>query len=65
MSVALVKPILKETSKFIALALSSQTIQKQIIPKGAALKHLYVGDLRRLWIPIHSFKRNAIDSRKI
>ena len=63
-SVALVKPILKETSKFIALALSSQSIQNQIVPKGTALKHLYVGDLRRLWIPIPPLSEMQLVTQK-
>lgn len=51
-SVALVKPAITSISKYLTYALSSSSIQKQIVPKGAALKHLYLVDLRRLCIPL-------------
>jgi type I restriction enzyme, S subunit len=51
-SVALVKPASKTMSEYLSLALKAPKIQNQIIPKGAALKHLYLRDLRQLWIPV-------------
>jgi type I restriction enzyme, S subunit len=53
-SIALVKPALYEINKYLALALESSIVQKQITPKGTALKHLYLIDLRRLYIPLPS-----------
>ena len=51
-SVALIKPVTKRLSPYLTYALSAPCVQKQIIPQGAALKHLYLVDLRRLAIPI-------------
>lgn len=51
-SVALVKPALSAMSKYIYYALSAICVQCQIVPQGTALKHLYLNDLRRLWIPL-------------
>lgn len=51
-SVALVKPITHDLTYFLAYALSAPGVQGQIVPKGTALKHLYLTDLRRLLIPL-------------
>ncbi len=51
-SVALIKPVTKKLSLYLTYALSAPCVQKQIIPQGAALKHLYLVDLRRLPIPM-------------
>jgi len=51
-SVALIKPVTKRLAPYLTYALSAPCVQKQIIPQGAALKHLYLVDLRRLAIPI-------------
>lgn len=51
-SVALVKPALKELGPYLSYALSASSVQRQIVPQGAALKHLYLVDLRRLSIPL-------------
>jgi type I restriction enzyme S subunit len=51
-SVALVKPAIKELGPYLAYALSASSVQSQIVPQGAALKHLYLVDLRRLSIPL-------------
>lgn len=51
-SVALVKPALYEINKYLALSLEASVVQSQITPKGTALKHLYLIDLRQLAIPL-------------
>ena len=51
-SVALIKPALPSISQYLSIAISSAALQTQIVPKGAALKHLYLADLRELWVPI-------------
>lgn len=51
-SLALVKPIDARLSDFLRIALQAPSVQEHIVPKGAALKHLYLNDLRRLPIPI-------------
>lgn len=51
-SVALIKPILRELGPYLVYALRSSCVQNQIVRKGAALKHLYLIDLRKLAIPL-------------
>jgi type I restriction enzyme S subunit len=51
-SVALIKPIDTRMSSYLVLALESAFVQDQIAPKGAALKHLHLIDLRSLLIPV-------------
>jgi len=51
-SVALIKPILPELGPYLVYALRAACVQAQIVPQGAALKHLYLVDLRRLAIPL-------------
>jgi len=51
-SVALIKPVMRELGPYLVYALRASCVQSQIVPQGAALKHLYLVDLRRLAIPI-------------
>ena len=51
-SVALIKPIDKSISPYLKYVLESPIIQNQINPQGAALKHLYLKDLREYSVPI-------------
>jgi type I restriction enzyme S subunit len=51
-SVALIKPIMRELGPYLVYALRASCVQNQIVRKGAALKHLYLVDLRRLAIPL-------------
>jgi type I restriction enzyme S subunit len=51
-SVALMKMVLPEIAPFVALCINSETIRDTIIPKGAALKHLHLVDLRKLPLPL-------------
>ena len=53
-SVALIKPISKKLTPYLKYAMISPIIQNQIKPKGTALKHLYLKDLREYSIPIPS-----------
>ena len=53
-SVALIKPLEKSISPYLKYVLESPLIQSQINPQGAALKHLYLRDLREFLIPITS-----------
>ena len=50
-SVALIKPVMLELGPYLVYALRASCVQSQIVPQGAALKHLYLVDLRRLAIP--------------
>jgi type I restriction enzyme, S subunit len=58
-SVALVKPVMREMTQYLAYAMSASCVQRQIAPKGAALKHLYLGDLRNLLIPLPPLTEQA------
>ena len=51
-SLALIKPKRKELSNYLTNILQSSFCQKQLNPSGAALKHIYLKDLRKLKIPI-------------
>ena len=51
-SVALIKPIMRELGPYLVYALRASCVQSQIVPQGAALKHLYLVDLRKLAIPL-------------
>ncbi len=51
-SVALIKPVMRELGPYLVYALRASCVQSQIVPQGAALKHLYLVDLRRLAIPL-------------
>jgi type I restriction enzyme S subunit len=51
-SVALVKPALPQIGQFLTYALSAPSIQSQMVPQGAALKHIYLTDLRQLPMPV-------------
>jgi type I restriction enzyme S subunit len=51
-SVALIKPVLRELGPYLVYALRAPCVQNQIVPQGTALKHLYLVDLRRLAIPL-------------
>ena len=51
-SVALIKPISKKISPFLKYSLESPMLQNQMTPKGAALKHIYLKDIRNFDIAI-------------
>jgi type I restriction enzyme S subunit len=51
-SVALIKPVMRELAPYLVYALRASCVQGQIVPQGTALKHLYLVDLRRLAIPL-------------
>ena len=60
MSVALIKPIAKEYTPYLKYVLISPLIQNQIKPKGTALKHLYLKDLREFTILIPTLEEQKI-----
>jgi type I restriction enzyme S subunit len=51
-SVALVKPILREISDYLEIAFSSPVMQVQMIPKGSGLQHIHLEDLRADCVPV-------------
>lgn len=58
-SVALIKPAMRELGPYLAYALRATSVQSQIVPQGAALKHLYLVDLRRLKVPLPSLAEQS------
>lgn len=58
-SVALIKPVMRELTHYLAYAVRASCVQRQIVPKGAALKHLYLVDLRNLLIPLPPLAEQA------
>jgi type I restriction enzyme S subunit len=44
--------VITEIGPFLALCINSEVIRDTIIPKGAALKHLHLIDLRKLPLPL-------------
>ncbi len=51
-SVALVKPVLRELSRYLVVALESPTLQRQMVPKGSGLQHIHLEDLRADCVPL-------------
>jgi type I restriction enzyme S subunit len=51
-SVAMIKPVLISMSDYLELALSSPSVQVQMVPKGSGLQHIHLEDLRRDCVPI-------------
>ena len=41
-SVAMVKPVVREMSNFLGIALSAPQVQSQMIPKGSGLQHIHL-----------------------
>jgi type I restriction enzyme S subunit len=51
-SVALIKPVLREMSSYLRIALESPQVQAQMVPKGSGLQHIHLEDLREDCIPL-------------
>ncbi|MFQ8432900.1 restriction endonuclease subunit S [Amaricoccus sp. W119] len=51
-SVALIKMVIPGIAPFLTLCINSDVVRDTIIPKGAALKHLHLVDLRNLPLPL-------------
>lgn len=51
-SLALVKPAVRTSGPFLALALSSPQIQQRIVVTGTGLQHIHLRDLRAVQVPI-------------
>jgi type I restriction enzyme S subunit len=51
-SVALIKPVLRETAPYLLTAFQSPVVQQQMVPKGSGLQHIHLEDLRADCIPL-------------
>lgn len=51
-SVALIKPVERRTSSYMAIALESPQVQMQMVPKGTGLQHIHLEDLREDCVPV-------------
>jgi len=58
-SVAMVKPVVREMSNFLGIALSAPQVQAQMIPKGSGLQHIHLEDLREDCIPLAPLAEQA------
>ena len=51
-SVAMIKPVVREMSDYLEIALMSPQVQIQMAPKGSGLQHIHLEDLREDCIPL-------------
>lgn len=51
-SVALVKPVIYDLSRYLVTAFKSPVVQRQMVPKGSGLQHIHLEDLRADCIPV-------------
>lgn len=51
-SVALVKPVLRNICEYVSWAMKSWVVQAQMVPKGSGLQHIHLEDLRLDCIPV-------------
>ena len=51
-SVAMIKPVLKQMSDYLGVALLSPQVQMQMVPKGSGLQHIHLEDLRADCVPV-------------
>src|SRR6266487_5984149 len=51
-SVAMVKPVVRDMSAFLGIVLSAPQVQIQMVPKGSGLQHIHLEDLREDCIPL-------------
>lgn len=51
-SVALVKPVIYDMSRYLVNAFESPVVQRQMVPKGSGLQHIHLEDLREDCIPV-------------
>ena len=51
-SVALVKPVSYDLSRYLVTAFESSVVQRQMVPKGSGLQHIHLEDLRADCIPV-------------
>jgi type I restriction enzyme S subunit len=54
-SVALIKPVMREMSRYLGVALRSPQVQAQMVPKGSGLQHIHLEDLREDCVPLPPF----------
>lgn len=51
-SVAMIKLVLPEMSRFVTLSLTSPQVQAQMVPKGSGLVHIHLEELRQDCVPL-------------
>ncbi len=59
-SVALVKPVERKMGRFMEVALSSPSVQAQMVPKGTGLQHIHLEDLRQDCLPLCSVAEQSV-----
>ena len=51
-SVAMIKPVLRQMADYLEIALSAPQVQIQMVPKGSGLQHIHLEDLRQDCVPV-------------
>lgn len=51
-SVAMIKPVLRDMTDFLEIALMAPQVQAQMVPKGSGLQHIHLEDLREDCVPL-------------
>ncbi len=51
-SVAMIKPVVRDMTDYLEIALMSPQVQVQMVPKGSGLQHIHLEDLREDCIPL-------------
>ena len=51
-SVAMIKPVMRQLAEYLTYALASPQVQRQMVPKGSGLQHIHLEDLRADCIPL-------------
>jgi type I restriction enzyme, S subunit len=51
-SVAMIKPVFRELTDYLEMALCSPQVQIQMVPKGSGLQHIHLEDLREDCVPL-------------
>lgn len=64
-SVALIKPVLKTMTDYLELALSSPSVQEQMIGVGSGLQHLVLRDLKADGIPVPPLDEQALIVQRV
>jgi type I restriction enzyme S subunit len=58
-SVAMIKPVIREMADFLEIALMAPQVQVQMVPKGSGLQHIHLEDLREDCIPLPPLAEQA------
>jgi type I restriction enzyme S subunit len=64
-SVAMIKPVLREMTDYLEMALSSPLVQRQMVGTGSGLQHIHLRDLRADCVPLPSLAEQGETVRRV